>query len=256
MRETCQSLDHAEVLGVTDSLRRRVRHSTINDIIKRALTSSGIPAILEPIGISRTDVKRPDGLTLVPWSRRKSLLWDTTCVDTLAPSHLPSTSKIASSAAESAVRSKRHKYLHPIDNSTFIVFAVETIGFWCKEAKDLVSEIGRSLVTVTGDPHCTNYYCKARLTTLYRLMSERKTRRSSPSTSLIRSPTGVVGFYDAETSLSAVAGDRPLPYRKGDFIKLQRPLILRLPDFPTCSLKSRDNALPHFPMGTQTYTRN
>ncbi|KAJ4428370.1 hypothetical protein ANN_24389 [Periplaneta americana] len=30
-------------------------------------------------------------------------------------------------------------------------------GSWCKEAKDLVSEIGRSLVTVTGDHLCTNY---------------------------------------------------------------------------------------------------
>ncbi|KAJ4447838.1 hypothetical protein ANN_09846 [Periplaneta americana] len=143
--------------GLREAGFLKSKHSTINDIIKRALTSSGIPAILEPTGINRTDGKRPDGLTLVPWSRGKSLMWDTTCVDTLAPYHLLSTSKIASSAAESAVHNERHKYVHLVDNYIFIVFAVQTLGSWCKEAKDLVSEIGRSLVTVTGDPHCTNY---------------------------------------------------------------------------------------------------
>ncbi|KAJ4437772.1 hypothetical protein ANN_13710 [Periplaneta americana] len=76
------------------------RHTSLNDIIKRSLTSCGIPSPLEPPGISRADGKRPDGLTLMPWSREKSLIWDSTCVDTLAPSHLPNTSRRAASAAE------------------------------------------------------------------------------------------------------------------------------------------------------------
>ncbi|KAJ4444813.1 hypothetical protein ANN_06610 [Periplaneta americana] len=45
---------------------------------------------------------KTDGLTLIPCSHEKSLLWDATCVDTLAPSHLPVTSKVTGSAAASA----------------------------------------------------------------------------------------------------------------------------------------------------------
>ncbi|KAJ4446968.1 hypothetical protein ANN_13670 [Periplaneta americana] len=80
------------------------RHTSLNDIIKRSLTSCGIPFLLEPPGISRADGKRAGGLTLIPWSRGKSLIWDSTCVDTLAPSHLPNTSRRAASAAELAVK--------------------------------------------------------------------------------------------------------------------------------------------------------
>ena len=61
---------------------RHPRHFQINDILKRALISAGFPSILEPSGLHRSDGKRPDGLTLIPWSRGKSLLWDVTCVDT------------------------------------------------------------------------------------------------------------------------------------------------------------------------------
>ena len=40
---------------------------------------------LEPQHLYRTDQKRPDGLTLVPWAVGKQLLWDVTVVDSLAP---------------------------------------------------------------------------------------------------------------------------------------------------------------------------
>ena len=38
--------------------------------------------------VALTDGKRPDGLTIVPWARGRSLVWDFTCPDTLAASHL------------------------------------------------------------------------------------------------------------------------------------------------------------------------
>ncbi|KAJ4443744.1 hypothetical protein ANN_05522 [Periplaneta americana] len=117
-----------------------VKHTSLNDIIKRSLTSCGIPSLLEPPGISRTDGKRPDGLTLIPWSRGKSLIWDSTCVDTLAPSHLPNTSRRAASAAELAVKKKVNKYAHLLDNYIFVPFAVETFGPWSHDAKVLVDD--------------------------------------------------------------------------------------------------------------------
>ncbi|KAJ4447362.1 hypothetical protein ANN_09368 [Periplaneta americana] len=73
------------------------RHVMINDIIKRALISAGFPTILKPNGINLSDGKRPDGLTLTPWSTGKSLLWDATCYNTFASSYTPKTSKLAGS---------------------------------------------------------------------------------------------------------------------------------------------------------------
>ena len=45
-----------------------------------------MPSVLEPAGLSRTDGKRPDGVTAIPWQRGKPLVWDVTFVDSLAPS--------------------------------------------------------------------------------------------------------------------------------------------------------------------------
>ena len=69
------------------SLGRHPRHSAINDLIKRSLGSAKIPAHLEPAGICRSDGKRPDGATVLPWKSGRILVWDATCPDTFAPSH-------------------------------------------------------------------------------------------------------------------------------------------------------------------------
>src|SRR5579872_7077913 len=55
-------------LSCRRSAGRLSRHHNINDIIWRALTKAGVPSTKEPYGLSRTDGKRPDGLTLIPWS--------------------------------------------------------------------------------------------------------------------------------------------------------------------------------------------
>ena len=46
---------------------RMARHHTLNDMVYRALVSANIPVTKEPVSLSRTDGKRPDGLTLIPW---------------------------------------------------------------------------------------------------------------------------------------------------------------------------------------------
>ena len=48
------------------------RHAAVNEIIRRALVSGGVPAVLEPVGVCRNDGKRPDGMSLIPWSRAYS----------------------------------------------------------------------------------------------------------------------------------------------------------------------------------------
>ena len=43
---------------------------------------------LEPPGLYRTDGKRPDGVTMIPWEMGKQLVWYVTVVDALASSRL------------------------------------------------------------------------------------------------------------------------------------------------------------------------
>ena len=52
------------------------RHAIINNLVHLALVRARIPSTMEPTGLSRSDGKRPDGLTLVPWSARKSIIWN------------------------------------------------------------------------------------------------------------------------------------------------------------------------------------
>ena len=154
--ETVDSYGH-HPLSCTKSQGRFSRHSSVNNIIRRSFVSCNVPSILEPSDISRMDGKRPDGLTLIPWSHGKSLVWDFTCIDTLASSHLQSSLQSAGSTAEIAAKNKRRKYENLTSNYIFVAFAAETFGPLCKEAKDLILQLGRRLLSISGDPRCTNF---------------------------------------------------------------------------------------------------
>ena len=65
---------------------RIARHQQLNDIVYRALVAAGVPASKEPVGLCRSDGKRPDGMSLIPWKSGKLLLWDVTVASTLADS--------------------------------------------------------------------------------------------------------------------------------------------------------------------------
>ena len=54
------------------SARRHPRHSDLNDVLKRSLRSAGVPSVIEPVGVDRGDGKRPDGITVFPFSRVKA----------------------------------------------------------------------------------------------------------------------------------------------------------------------------------------
>ena len=75
-------------LSCTKSAGCFSRHATLNSLIKQTLGSFDLPSMLEPRGMYRTDGKRQDGVTVIPWEMGKQLVWDVTVVDTLAPSRL------------------------------------------------------------------------------------------------------------------------------------------------------------------------
>ena len=62
--------------------------SAISDVVRRGLSAAGMPSMLEPSGLDRGDGKRPDGITLYPYSRAAVSFWDATCVNTFASSNL------------------------------------------------------------------------------------------------------------------------------------------------------------------------
>ena len=72
-------------LSCQSSQRRRSRHQAINNIVLHSLAFANIPSRLEPSGLHCSDGKRPDGVSLVPWSAGKYLVWDATCVLSIQP---------------------------------------------------------------------------------------------------------------------------------------------------------------------------
>ena len=130
---------------------RSIRHHQLNDIIHRALTRANTPSVLEPPGLSRTDGKRPDGLTLIPWLRGKSLTWDVTVTDTVADSYLHLTSKKAGGAAENAATRKEDKYVDLQQTYTFIPLAFETLRPINVKGVEFLQELGRRLAAISDD---------------------------------------------------------------------------------------------------------
>jgi len=79
-----------------------LRHHSLNDLIARSFTAAGVPVVKEPTGLSRSDGKRPDGLSLVPWQNGKALCWDVTVICPLADSYISAAARDAGAAAELA----------------------------------------------------------------------------------------------------------------------------------------------------------
>ncbi len=80
--------------AVKRSAGRWSRHLALNETIRRALESSGVPSRRAPTGVSRDDGKRPDGMTFFPWKKGRLLVWDATCTENMAPSYLTRTNAV------------------------------------------------------------------------------------------------------------------------------------------------------------------
>jgi hypothetical protein len=117
--------------------------------INRCLTSIHVNSILEPNGLSRDDVKRPDGMTLVPRIKDQRLVWDVTIVDTLADSYVLKISEVSGFAAEMACKRKHGSIIS--SNYVFKGLPFETLGIWHKESIDFINVIGNRLIAVSGD---------------------------------------------------------------------------------------------------------
>ena len=137
-------------LHCTYSAGRFPRHAALNDVVKRALATAGIPSNLEPTGLERNN-QRPDGITVFPYQNGKALAWDAICSDTLAPTHVLHCAAQAASAANHAERAKIRKYQNLAAQYVFQPIAVETMGTFGDTTKAFLKELGRRMASETGD---------------------------------------------------------------------------------------------------------
>ena len=117
--------------------------------------------MLEPRGLSRNDQIRPDGVTLIPWSKGKCVVWDYTCRDTLCSSHVSQTSQEASRAAVKAEQIKLKHYQELGATFTVVPIAMETMGSWGPDSLKFVSEIGQRIASHTGEKRSASYLFQA-----------------------------------------------------------------------------------------------
>ena len=133
------------------------RHFVVNDVVFRAVKQAKLPAHKEPTGLVLQNGKRPDGATLIPWSRGKASAWDVTVPDTCGISHIQSTSAEARRAAKHAAKSKISNYDELSATHIFYPVSTETVGSWDTQAVELIEEIGRRSAMETDDPKETMY---------------------------------------------------------------------------------------------------
>ena len=139
------------------STGRLPRHANLNDVVKRALAAAGIPSWLEPVGLDRGDGRRPDGLTVFPFSRGRSLCWDATCTDTFCQTAINATAIRPGAAADAKEEEKRRRYSGLAERYRFEPLAVETSGVLGTSSSKLLHEIGRRISSCTGDRRETSW---------------------------------------------------------------------------------------------------
>ena len=119
--------------------------------------SADVPTRLKPKPLAQHNDRRPDGLSLMPWSNGRCLAWDFTCPDTLAPSHLNTAITGQGAVAIEAEAKKKSKYAGLLPTFDFISTVVKTLGSLGDEAYAFLHQLGRRIMSVTGERRATSF---------------------------------------------------------------------------------------------------
>ena len=147
----CAASDGRHALVCPKIKHRFIRHSNGNMIIKDSIKSLGISSTLEPIGLLRKDGRRPDGHTLMPWQRGRTLAWDFTCISRLANSNLRMGVLPGANAASEAEVRKRNHYSDLPSTVIFKPVAMETLGGAGRSTAVFLKELARQITVLTGE---------------------------------------------------------------------------------------------------------
>ena len=135
-------------LSCRRSQGRHPRHFQLNEVVKRLLAAAKIPAVLEPRGLCTANDSRPDGLTLIPWSRGRSLVWDITVH---APSNIGLSNHGAGRLADQAARQKLDRYQELTISHFFVPLAMETTGVFGEQSMAFVQDLSRRIWDTSGE---------------------------------------------------------------------------------------------------------
>ena len=144
-------------LSCMKSQGRHPCHNALNEIIQRSLASAGVPSQREPHDLSRLDGKRPDGVSMIPWSCGRPLVWDATCSDTFAKAYKSIASSRAGAVADRAEMQKARMYSRLEASHLFAPVAVETSGAFGSETLCFLKQIASRLRLKTGDSLSFSY---------------------------------------------------------------------------------------------------
>ena len=112
-------------------------------LLQRGLRGVDIPSALEPWSLFKLGDKRPDGVTLTPWTRNRPVVWDFTCVHRLAVSHGRLASAACASVATHRETLKCGKYEEIVtkNNLTFYPISCETLGGFGPQSVDFIRQL-------------------------------------------------------------------------------------------------------------------
>jgi len=122
-----------------------MRHQALNDLIARSFSAADVPVTKEPSTLLRSDGKRHDGLSLVPWQSGKALCSDVTVICPLADSYISDAAREPGSVAELAASRKEAKYAVLDGRYMFVPIAFGNLGVPNASAKLLLTHLGRML---------------------------------------------------------------------------------------------------------------
>ena len=119
---------------------------------------AGFPTRSEPPNLLRADGKRPDGVTLIPYSRGKPLVWDATVRTTVCASLVGQTSRQAGAAAETADAAKRRKYAAFAPDYMVVPLAFETHGAMSAATGTFLEALGKQIVRESGCRRAATFF--------------------------------------------------------------------------------------------------
>ena len=118
-----------------------------------------LPMWLEPTCLNGADGKCRDVITMVPWSNGRLLVWDATCADTFATSHLSMTAFEVCAAANQAEQTniKNYSFITYHAYHFFTPVTFETTGVCGPHYIPFLTDLGRCIVNTTGDKSSLAY---------------------------------------------------------------------------------------------------
>jgi len=108
----------------------KARHPNIR---RNVIAQAGLPAIKESCGLSTSDCKYPDGLTLIPWQEGKPLCWNVPVACSLASCCVQTACGTASAVVEMSAECKSSKYQALEGQCVFMPLTSEILGLLTRD---------------------------------------------------------------------------------------------------------------------------